>query len=164
MKLNELLPTAQLTELFDTSSELEWVANDDYEKTGYFMINGKKFKIEIYVVDDVRKIWGVVYGNIENEFIRFAPTGQSATDATKVLGTVVNELARFIQEKQPNALMFSGSKGHGLHKLYDLMLRNLSKKVNNMGYRIEHGVDGDSSKFGIVSTKFESFDDIEEEQ
>jgi len=151
---------SELYELFDTNSDVEWTIDDDDMKAGYFELNGQKFKIEIYVKDPELNTWGVIYGFIENGNVRLSPSGDSPRDASKVLGTVTNELAKFINERKPSALVFSGAKGYGLHKLYTLMLRNLEKKIQTIGYHVESNVDGETSNFAIVSNKFDSYDDI----
>jgi len=154
MKASEILPEA-----FDTTAEIEWVEDDSFMKKGYFVIGDHTFSIEIYKIDEPN-LWGVVYGNVKDGFIKFKPTGESGTNASKVLGVVVSELVDFIKRNTPDALVFSGAKGHGLHRLYELMLRNLSAKVDAVGYFVENGVEGDSSKFALVNKKFSQYSEI----
>lgn len=149
----------RLDELFNSSQDVKMVQDEPDFKKASFEFNGVGFLIEMYRVE--KNIWGIIYSVESGNHHTFKPTGDSGSSAPRILSTVANFIMKFLHNEQPEALRFSGSKGHGLFDLYTAMLRFLKDKIRQVGYHVEQGIDGNSSMFALVRNDFNTYADIE---
>lgn len=132
---------SDIFESFDSPTNYHITKNDRFE-TVYTFGNTTEYNVTFEATDDTMSIFEVSYGiKSGSHVINYAPTGTHNTkDTMVVLSTVIAIVKDFLRNHDLVVqLNFEGNKGHGLAKMYDVMVRNLATQL---GFEYEVARDG----------------------
>lgn len=155
MRWNDLLENNSLTsEAFDSVATVSDPEIGMNKKTVYFTVNDIKYFLSFYQNFDEPNEYTVDYGFVGKGLYDMHNPGIGAklSDSLKVLGTVISEITKFIQNVKPQSIDFSG-ENYGdvsLGKTYQKMIKKFEPKLKSLGYEVKSTVDPDMIYFYIV--------------
>lgn len=137
MKASEILSESNLFELFNASAEVKILRDTKDYYHAVFVVGDTKYSLYMRVLSEAQNYWELLYGDeiSPEHYTNTDPTGNQK-EATMVLSTVVKVTERFILERKPNMITFTGDRGNGLAKLYRKMIKFLEPRLKQLHYSI----------------------------
>lgn len=99
----------------------------DSEISAMFMLDADQHWLFLYSSRDAQK---------KNSRPTYMPTGKGGSSNMKILGFVISCIEKFLQEKKPQSISFSGSKDTGLAAMYTAMVKRIEPRAEAAGYKV----------------------------